>query len=238
MKLCFSLEQELSAGVVDNRLLPPIKVYLKNDWLWFGESKVIAASDVPLVGRHNLLNTMPAILIALELFALRPEGVAKAVRTFIGLPHRLEYAGEKNGVQYYNDSQATTPEAAMAALASFPNKRIVLLAGGSDKGISFKELGVVILRSGVTNLLVFPPIGEKIVAAVKMAVRAAAVKQPNLAAPKILEVHSMREAVQLAAASATPGSIVLLSPACASFGLFKNYQDRGDQFKAAVEALA
>ncbi len=172
-------------------------------------------------------------MIAEELFSLPVEGIAKAIRTFVGLPHRIEYVGEVKGVRYYNDSQATTPEAAMAALASFPGKKIILLAGGSDKGVSFDALGAKILECAVQQLLLFPPMGEKILRAVK----AAASQYPGSVIPPVQEVRLMAEAVQAAAASAPPGSVVLLSPACASFGLFRNYQDRGDQFKAAVAAL-
>ena len=121
----------------------------------------------------------------------------------------------------------------MAALASFPGKSLVLLAGGSDKGVSFAQLGAEILRQKVQLLLLFPPMGDQILAAVQ----AAATATPGSSLPATETVTSMQEAVELAAAHATPGSIVLLSPACASFGLFKNYQDRGDQFKSAVHDL-
>ncbi|MBP7875557.1 UDP-N-acetylmuramoyl-L-alanine--D-glutamate ligase [Candidatus Woesebacteria bacterium] len=208
-------------------------VYLAEDWLQYEGQQVILAADIPLVGKHNLLNTMPAIAIAMKLFDLPAKAVAKAIRSFVGLPHRLESAGEIKGVRYYNDSQATAPEATIAALSSFPGKRIVLIAGGSDKGVSFEMLGQEIVKRGVSDLLVFPPMGEKIVEAV----RAAAKAEPGLEIPRIQAVQSMSEAVQAAAAKAEPGAIVLLSPSCASFGLFKNYQDRGNQFKAAVAAL-
>lgn len=233
-KLTFSLEKPPGALDVAARSSQEPKVYAHDGWLWFADQRVISINDVPLLGKHNLLNTMPAIAIGMELFGLAPTAIASAIKSFVGLPHRLEFAGEVNGVRYYNDSQATTPEATMAALKSYPDKAIVLLAGGSDKGVSFAQLGEVILHSNILKLIMFPPMGEKIVAAVQ----AAADRSPGSVVPPVQTAHSMPEAILEAAAAATPGSVVLLSPACASFGLFKNYQDRGDQFKSGVAALA
>lgn len=276
-KLLFSLEK--SSSIVQSAV-DSIRTHTNNSdafvyeadgWLWAGQERVLETAAVPLVGQHNLLNTMPAIVIAMGIFGLSAADVARAIKTFTGLPHRLEYVGEANGVRYYNDSQATTPEAAIAALKSFPDKSIILLAGGSDKGISFDQLGSAILESNVSDLLLFPPMGEKISAAVQtahqqhtnQAVQSQGVDQTtdqaenqvnnrakdhttestsvvagaSTALPSFQAVESMSQAVQLAAQRATPGSVVLLSPACASFGLFKNYQDRGDQFKIAVRAL-
>ncbi len=212
---------------------PPLTADVHDGWIWVGTQRVLETNAVPLVGAHNLLNTLPAVVISSTLFAIPLEGIASAIRSFAGLPHRLEFAGEVHGVRYYNDSQATAPEATMAALASFPGKSLVLLAGGSDKGVSFAQLGAEILRHNVQTLLLFPPMGAQI----WEAVQAAATATPGSSLPATKTVTSMQEAVELAAAHATPGSIVLLSPACASFGLFKNYQDRGDQFKSAVHDL-
>lgn len=219
-KLAFSLEK--SADAVPT-------VFANDGWLWHADERVLQISDVPLVGAHNLLNTMPAIAIAMSIFGLSAEATATAIRSFRGLPHRLEYVTEKNAVSFYNDSQATTPEATIAALTSFPGKSIILLAGGSDKGVSFDELGTHILEHNVSNLLIFPPMGDAIALAVSNA-SSSSRKTP----PAVTPVNSMAEAVRLAKQLATPNSVVLLSPACASFGLFKNYQDRGDQFKKAV----
>lgn len=232
-KLLFSLEKIIPGGT-EAELTPPVRCYARDGWLWFDERQVIALEEVPLLGQHNLLNTMPALCIALALYNLPVDSVANAIRSFTALPHRLEYAGTVKGVRYYNDSQATTPEATIAAVQSFPSNPMILLVGGSDKGVSFEQLGAVIAQANVTHLLLFPPMGENIAAAVKAAVAAT---QPGVTMPAMTTVHSMSEAVTLAAAAAKPGSVVLLSPACASFGLFKNYQDRGDQFKAAVQLL-
>jgi UDP-N-acetylmuramoylalanine--D-glutamate ligase len=158
----------------------------------------------------------------------------QAIQSFTSLPHRLEFVAEKNGVAYYNDSQGTTPEASIAAMRSFPDREIILLAGGSEKGVEFGELATEILTQKVTQLILFPPTGEKIEAAVSAAFLSGGQTQSS---PAIQHVTSMQQAVTLAAQAAQPGNIVLLSPACASFGLFKNYQDRGDQFKAAVQLL-
>lgn len=194
-----------------------------------GEWK-ISRSVSTLRGDHNAFNSLPAIWIA-QHFSLTQEQVIQQLQSFESLPHRLQPVGTVHGVEYINDSQATTPEAAIAALRSFASKPITLLAGGSDKGVSFDELARAILAADVRQIVLFPPMGEKIKQAVESLVGADTL-------PQMTAVESMSAAVQHAAAVTPEGGVVLLSPACASFGLFANYQDRGNQFVAAVEALA
>lgn len=214
-------------------------VYLSEDALWYHDQRIIGAYDLPLVGSHNLLNIMPSIAVAMKICGCPADAVAAAIQSFRPLPHRLEFVRSIGGVEYYNDSQATTPEAAIAALASFPGKSIILLAGGSEKGVSFEELGKAIVDHRVQNLILFPPMGEKIAAAVKSAASEATSDGTSKTLPEMRTVTSMAEAVTAAssAAQAQSPAVVLLSPACASFGLFKNYQDRGDQFKQAAQQL-
>ncbi|MBP7768453.1 UDP-N-acetylmuramoyl-L-alanine--D-glutamate ligase [Candidatus Woesebacteria bacterium] len=222
-RLTYSLELE-----------PPRVVgHIKNGIFFYNNTPITAIENLPLKGAHNLLNAFPAILIA-ELFGIAPNQVTHAFKTFKPLPHRLEFVAEKNQLKFYNDSQGTTPEAAIAALRSFPDNSVILLAGGSEKGVSFDEFAEEILEHGVKKLVLFPPTGVKI----EGAVRAAAIqKQAEERLPEITHAHSMQEAFDQATEAAAPGSVVLLSPACASFGLFKNYIDRGNQFKACVERL-
>jgi UDP-N-acetylmuramoylalanine--D-glutamate ligase len=203
---------------------------VQNGAIYSQDTSIIATNKLPLMGEHNLLNTLPAVVIA-ELFEIPAKVLADALSSFTSLPHRLEFVTEKNGVKFYNDSQATTPEAAIAAIKSFPEKEIILLAGGSDKGVAFDEFAQEILQQPVTHILLFPPTGAKI----EDALQQAAGVMNSL--PQIHAVYSMAEAVQTAQQLAKPGCIVLLSPACASFGLFKNYQDRGNQFKEAALSL-
>ena len=210
-----------------------VVAYRKEEQLYYETECICSVSDLPLKGEHNILNTFPAIIVA-KLVGIDAMALKQAIHSFTSLPHRLEFVAEKNGVAYYNDSQGTTPEASIAAMRSFPDREIILLAGGSDKGVEFAELAAEILTRKVTQLILFPPTGEKIEAAVSTALSTSGQTQSR---PAIQHVSSMQQAVTLAAQAAQPGNIVLLSPACASFGLFKNYQDRGDQFKAAVTEL-
>lgn len=217
-----------------------VVAFRKDDQLWYETEAICSTQDLPLQGEHNILNTFPAIIVA-KLLGVETEKVRNAITTFKSLPHRLEFVAEKNGVLYYNDSQGTTPEASIAAIRSFPGQEIILLAGGSDKGVAFDELAQEILAQNITHLILFPPTGEKIEKAVGDALKDnAAIQSDGLSsttkktAPTLQHASSMQEAVTLATQSAQPGSVVLLSPACASFGLFKNYQDRGNQFKESV----
>ncbi len=225
-----------------------VVAYRKDDELWYETEQICSVHDLPLQGEHNILNTFPAIIVA-KLVGIAAEQVRQAINSFRSLPHRLEFVAEKNGVAYYNDSQGTTPEASIAAMRSFPGKEIILLAGGSDKGVLFTELAEEILAQNISHLLLFPPTGAKIEAAVMSAAtmtqqsttpddtKSTDPSKRTKKLPEIHQVHSMPEAVTLAAQSAHPGCVVLLSPACASFGLFKNYQDRGNQFKEAALAI-
>ena len=216
--------------------LPNLTAFLRDGGLYFKNELICMADILPLRGEHNILNTLPAIMIAKQL-GVPNEKIVAALQSFQPLPHRLQFVANKNGVEYFNDSQGTTPEASIAAISSFPGKQIILIAGGSDKGVAFDELATAIHSAAVTTVLLFPPTGEKIAQAIR---EAAPATQNELAVTNelvVTEVASMAEAVAQAAAAAEPGSVVLLSPACASFGLFKNYQDRGNQFIAAVEQL-
>lgn len=204
--------------------------HYKNGWIYSKDNKIIETKELPLMGEHNILNTLPAVVIA-EIYGISVDVLQSALKTFKSLPHRLEFVTEKSGVRFYNDSQATTPEAAIAAIRSFPGSNIILLAGGSDKGVSFEAFAEEIVAQQIPHVILFPPMGEKIASDIK---RTAGLTG---SLPQFHPVKNMSEAVTIAAQLAKKGDIVLLSPACASFGLFKNYQDRGNQFKAAAQAL-
>jgi UDP-N-acetylmuramoylalanine--D-glutamate ligase len=142
------------------------------------------------------------------------------------LPHRLKFVREVGDVRYYSDSIATTPGAAIAALQSFNQSKVIIL-GGSSKGSDFTELARELLRHDVQALLIGAE-ANKI---------AASCKDAGFTKYEILQNPTAKTIVEHAQSIAKPGSVVLLSPASASFGLFKNYIDRGNQFVAAVEAL-
>lgn len=215
---------------VEPEIPETVTAYATNDALYYGAEKIMAVSEVPLFGKHNLYNTLPSVIIG-KMVGLSNSQIAQGIRSFKGLPHRLELVAEINGIRYFNDSQATTPEAAIAALQSFRGAPIHLIAGGSDKGVDLTLFAEEILQNRVKTVILFPPMGEVIDQLIQENT-----KPGQLAVPSIIHVNSMPEAVKIAKEHVSTGDIVLLSPACASFGIFKNYQDRGDQFKKAVRA--
>ncbi len=194
-------------------------------------TEIVRKKDLPLVGDHNIINILPGITYALQQHISVAE-ISSALKNFQPLPHRLNYVATVNDVRYYNDSQATTPEAACAALKSFSDTGVVLIAGGSDKGVTFEALAEQILGQTIRAVVLLPPMGAVIGATITEVAA-----QTKRTIPLLLSVNSMKEAVSQAVQQAQPGDVVLLSPACASFGLFKNYKDRGDQFVAAVESI-
>lgn len=193
------------------------------------ETSVLALADMPLKGGHNTMNVLAAIAAAAAC-GIAAKQIATGVGSFPGIPHRLEYLGEKNGVRYYNDTAATIPEAAIAALRSF-SEPVILIAGGSDKRLEFGAMADEILRSSKGLVLLKGAATDKLMQALKARLPEAEKNRPFEA------VESMAKAVELAMRSGVPGDVVLLSPGAASFGLFKNEFDRGEQFRKAVTEL-
>lgn len=191
--------------------------------------QTVCRSDVMrLKGDHNLMNAMAAI-DAVWPFLDSQESIAKGLAAFTGLPHRLNYVATVAGVEYYDDSIATTPTSAIAALRAFPaRQQKVIILGGSSKGSDFTELAEEMSRhDDVTALL----IGDE------AARLQAQFDHHDFFRYTVVQDQTMPAVVQAAQDLAEPGAVVLLSPAAASFGLFKDYTDRGDQFVAAVRAL-
>lgn len=192
------------------------------------DEKIIKTSDIRLPGKHNIENVCAAVKAA-KLAGVPAETIVTVLRIFSGLPDRLEFAGEKNGILFYNDSLSTIPEAAIEAMETFPDKVETLIAGGHERGIDYTELGKYLSRSSVRTLILFPTSGERIWKAV---IEAGGEKQI-----KKYDVSSMHEAMVYASEETSQGKICLLSPASASFGIFKNYKDRANQFKKEIELL-
>ena len=191
------------------------------------EEKIINTSEILLPGKHNLENVCAAVLAA-TLSRVSKENIASVLKTFKGLEHRLELVSTVKGVKYYDDSFSTTPETAIAAINAFNNPEILIL-GGSSKNSNFKELGEVISKAENIKAIIgigveWPRIKEKFV---------------NLASNVLLieGADSMEKIVKAASKLAVLGDVVLLTPACASFDMFKNYKDRGEQFKKEVEKI-
>jgi UDP-N-acetylmuramoylalanine--D-glutamate ligase len=206
--------------------------FVEGENIWFSRDgkreKLIEVSRIKLLGHHNLENVCSASCAAVLAGVLKTN-IAKTLEEFGGLEHRLEFVGEKNGILFYNDSLATIPEAAIEAMEALPDTE-TLIAGGHDRGLSFVSLGQYLNKGQVKTLILFPPTGEKIWAEI-----CKSTSRENR--PEKFDVATMRQAVRIAAAETLPGKICLLSPASASFGIFKDYKDRGNQFKEEVNKL-
>lgn len=189
---------------------------------------LINKKDIKLRGIHNYENICTAIAATQSL--VKEDAQIEAIKNFTGVEHRLEFVRELNGVQYYNDSIGTSPASTIAGLNAF-DENIVLLAGGSDKGLDYKEIGETIANK-VGTLILTGPTSEKIESATKVALT----KMPNKSL-EILHCNNLEEAVKKASQVAKQGEIVLLSPASASFDAFTNFAERGNKFKQIVNNL-
>lgn len=188
-----------------------------------GKEMALPLAGLPLKGLHNQLNMMAAGLAGLAT-GLVPEDLLPGFRSFINAPHRLEKVATLHGVEYVNDSKATNPDSVRYALEAVDHP-VIWIAGGKDKGNDYSLLEDLV-RSRVKALICLTKYPEPLLNAFSDII------------PNIQVTESVTEAVQLAQRMASPGEVVLLSPACASFDLFKNYEDRGEQFRNAVLALA
>ena len=178
--------------------------------------------DFALKGKHNNYNTMAAGIAAATI-GIRKEKIREAVKNFHSLEHRMEFVAMVRGVEFINDSKATNVNSTWYALESM-NKPTVLILGGTDKGNDYTLLAELV-KDKVKAIVCMGVDNSKIVEAFK------------LIAPVIVETNAAKNAVNTAFKLAEKGDVVLLSPACASFDLFKNYEDRGVQFKEAVKEL-
>ncbi len=189
--------------------------------LVYNGRRICRAEEIRIKGVHNLENALAAAAMALVAGADK-DSVAAALKEFPGLEHRLEFVRERNSVTYINDSKGTNVGAVVKSVEGF-TQRVVLIAGGLDKGSDFSPLYELFQKKVKTLIL----IGK---AADKMAKALASATETVLA-------KTLQDAVRLASAKAAPGDVVLLSPACASFDMFRDFEDRGRQFKEAVMAL-
>ncbi|MGA2968078.1 MAG: UDP-N-acetylmuramoyl-L-alanine--D-glutamate ligase [Candidatus Levyibacteriota bacterium] len=200
------------------------KVWLRVDGR---ETQIIDTNEILLPGKHNFENVCAATMAA-HLAGVSKENIAWVIKTFKGLEHRLELVATINGVRYYDDSFSTTPETAIAAIQAFTELEILIL-GGSSKNSDFSELGSVIAKA--SNVKAIIGIGvewERI---------KSQITNPKSQIPTIEGAKDMKTIVAAVAKIAQPGDVILLTPACASFDMFKNYKDRGEQFKEEVLKL-
>jgi len=194
-------------------------------WLAQGANALLAVREMRLAGLHNAANALAALALCRAL-GLPLQPLLAALREFKGLPHRVELIGEADGVRWYDDSKGTNVGSTVAALAGLAQgeAKLVLIAGGDGKGQDFSPLRSAVERSARGLVLIGrdAPLIEAAVAGAGVPIRRAA---------------SMDQAVALAAQAARPGDAVLLSPACASFDMFRDYRHRGEVFRLAVERV-
>jgi UDP-N-acetylmuramoylalanine--D-glutamate ligase len=200
----------------------PSEAWVDDDgWLRLAGERLLPERDVPLPGRHMLANVLAASLGA-HLAGAQPAAVTTAIASFTGVPHRLEQVAERDGVRWVNDSQATIPVAAIAALEAF-DAPIVLITGGQGKGLAYDAFAEAVARHARAAILIGETADElEALIAGRVPVRRA---------------DDMAAAVRAAADVARGGDVVLLAPAAASFDMFTDYAARGDAFRAAVDAL-
>ena len=213
--LPFSLEKENTQGVycLDE----------KNIHINFNQNLLeMSTKDLTIKGKHNLKNAMGATMVA-KMLNIRNENIRNSLMTFQGVPHRLEFVREVEGVRYINDSKATNVNSVYYALDSMEDN-LVWIVGGQDKGNDYNPL--------------IPYVSKKVKAIVCLGLDNHKIIQTfQSIIPTIIETHSMEDAVQVGRGLAQEGDTVLLSPACASFDLFQSYEDRGNQFKHYVNML-
>jgi UDP-N-acetylmuramoylalanine--D-glutamate ligase len=186
-----------------------------------GQREILQVSEIPLKGAHNLENVLAAVCAG-ALMGCAPDKIRNAVHNFKAVEHRLEFVATVRGVDYYNDSKATNVDATIKALESFPSN-IHLILGGKDKGSDYTVLNDL-LRQRVKRVYTIGAAAAKIESQVK--------------GPEVVHAETLDNAIRKANASAKPGDVVLLAPACASFDQFKNYEHRGKAFKDIVRGLA
>ena len=182
-----------------------------------------------LRGPHNRLNAQAA-LSASELFGAQPLHLEHVLASFSGLPHRLEDLGVRGNVRWINDSIATAPEAAVAALDAYDSEIATYIGGGTDRGFDFAPLARALSERAIRNVILLPPGGPAILAALS-AIDPAAGARASV-------VGDLAEAVALASQLTPDGSTVLFSPASPSYGVYRNFEERGDVFRGYVQALA
>ncbi len=204
-----------------------IAAHVTDGFFWYGEQKICSVDALQLPGAHNQDNACAAI-DAVWLFTQNTQAIEQGLASFEGLPHRLKLVRTVDDVRYYDDSIATTPGSAIAAIQAFDAPKITIL-GGSGKGeADFTELAKAAASGNVKMALL---IGDQAAAIEK------SLRQYGVACDNLDGAVTLAQVVARAQKIAEPGDVVILSPACASFGMFKNYADRGDQFVAAVNGL-
>lgn len=219
--LFFSASKELHSGV-----------FLKKGVIYFKSgdkcTTVLNAQDIKIPGVHNVENYLAAICATID--EVNVDNIVSVAKNFNGVEHRIEFVRNFNGVKYYNDSIASTPTRVIKGTLSLFDRKIILIAGGYDKKVPFDAFGDAVANK-VSHLILLGQTADEIEKTVKNSSKYA---EGN---PEIVKVDNMAQAVNLAKEIAKNGDIVALSPACASFGLYKNFDERGKHFKSLINSL-
>ncbi|MEP6710619.1 MAG: UDP-N-acetylmuramoyl-L-alanine--D-glutamate ligase [Candidatus Saccharibacteria bacterium] len=220
--------QSISELSQANKIAYPTKAtaHVSDGWFYYNEHKLCSVEELKIPGVHNQNNACAAISVAAQ-WTQDGSVIAKGLASFEGLPHRLKFTRDVNGVSFYDDSIATTPGSAIAALKSFTAPKVVIL-GGSSKGADFGELAQVASEQNIKLAITIGEEADKLTTALG---------EVGVLTKNLGSNVSMNNIVYAATEATVSGDVVILSPACASFGMYKNYADRGDQFIAAVNAL-
>lgn len=198
-------------------------VYADDYSIYYKKEKIMEISELGVPGKHNVENALAAISVA-KLYGISNEAIRETLHFFHGVPHRTQYVGEIQGRKFYNDSKATNILATKMALSGFETSKVVLLAGGLDRGNTFDEL--IPSLKGIKAMVVFGQTKEKLMDAGKKA-----------GIETIVTADSVEQAVPLALENNTDGDVVLLSPANASWDQYPNFETRGNRFMEAVNRL-
>lgn len=209
--------------------------FIKDNQLFYRSGEVdtwiMSQDSIRLRGEHNLRNVLAACAIA-GAIGISAEAMRMAVEAFVAIPHRLEYVRSWGGADWYNDSIATAPERAMAAIQSF-DRPLLLLAGGRDKDLPWDDFARLVVQR-VDHVIAFGEAAAKIIDALE---RNSTISQPHSERPSITSCGNLRQAVDQAAQIVKPGEVVLLSPGGTSYDEFRDFEERGECFKQQVMKL-
>lgn len=206
--------KDIKAQVITYSTIQKADVYIQEDKVYYGDVMLFALGDLKLVGMHNVSNAMVAAMMA-YLMGVSLKDIRKGIQAFKGVEHRVEFVSTINGIHYYNDSKGTNTDATIVALKAF-EKPVILLAGGYDKKTGFHDM--IPYLNKVKDMIVFGAVKEQLKAIY----------------PRAYVVDTMFEAIDVAKKIASKNDVVLLSPMCASYDQFRNFEQRGQLFKEYV----
>jgi len=213
--------QEIKCPIFYNT---PTTIHYQDGYFYQGKKQLFPRNVSPLLGTHNAINICAA-LTALSAYGTKPINCAESLKSFSGLPHRLQYVATINDVVYIDDSISTIPQAALAALAAFPSRKITLLLGGQQRAQEWDKFAKEISNNPPYAIITMPDNGADILKALK---------EVNPQGTLLFETSNLEQAVAKAKEITPKSGVVILSPAAPSYGKFKNFEERGEAFKNYV----